>query len=65
MIRMDLAVEISSEQVTERLSSLAGRIVPGAKGVIDLKDILLYLSYVVFFLFLTYVSLESKRWRTR
>jgi ABC-2 type transport system permease protein len=36
-----------------------------AKGVIDLKDIVLYLSYVAFFLFLTYVSLESKRWRTR
>jgi ABC-2 type transport system permease protein len=36
-----------------------------AKGVIDLKDILLYLSYVAFFLFLTTVSLESKRWRTR
>jgi len=36
-----------------------------AKGVIDLKDIILYLSFSVFFLFLTYVSLESKRWRTR
>lgn len=36
-----------------------------AKGVIDLKDIFLYLSYIMFFLFLTQVSLESKRWRTK
>jgi ABC-2 type transport system permease protein len=36
-----------------------------SKGVIDLKDIILYLSFTGFFLFLAYVSLESKRWRTR
>jgi len=36
-----------------------------AKGVLDAKDILLYLSYIVFFLFLTYASVESARWRTR
>jgi ABC-2 type transport system permease protein len=36
-----------------------------AKGVIDLKDIVLYLSFIGFFLFLTHLSLESKRWRTR
>jgi ABC-2 type transport system permease protein len=36
-----------------------------SKGVIDLKDIIFYLSFSGFFLFLTYVSLESKKWRTR
>ncbi|MDM7926992.1 MAG: ABC transporter permease [bacterium] len=36
-----------------------------AKGVIDLKDVVLYLSFIGFFLFLTHLSLESKRWRTR
>jgi ABC-2 type transport system permease protein len=36
-----------------------------SKGVIDMKDVILYLSFSGFFLFLTYVSLESKRWRTR
>ncbi len=36
-----------------------------AKGVIDLKDILLYLSVTVFFLFLTLMSIESAKWRTR
>jgi ABC-2 type transport system permease protein len=36
-----------------------------AKGVLDAKDVLLYLSYVGFFLFLTYASVESARWRTK
>lgn len=36
-----------------------------AKGVIDLKDILLYLSVIIFFLFLTQMSIESAKWRTR
>ena len=36
-----------------------------AKGVIDFKDILLYLSYIAFFLFLTVTSVESMKWRTR
>ncbi len=34
-----------------------------AKGVIDTKDLVYYLSVVAFALFLTLRSLESKRWR--
>ena len=36
-----------------------------AQGVIDMKNIILYLSFIVFFLFLTLMSMESARWRTR
>ena len=36
-----------------------------AKGVLDLKDVLLYLSYIAFFIFLTWTSVESVRWRTK
>jgi ABC-2 type transport system permease protein len=34
-----------------------------AKGVIDTKDLLYYLCFVFFFLFLTKRQLESRRWR--
>jgi ABC-2 type transport system permease protein len=34
-----------------------------AKGVIDLKDIVFYLSFIAFGLFLTHQSVESQRWR--
>ena len=34
-----------------------------AKGVIDTKDLVFYLSFIVFGLFLTQQSLESQRWR--
>jgi len=34
-----------------------------AKGVIDTKDLVYYLSLTAFALFLTLRSLESKRWR--
>ena len=33
------------------------------KGVIDLKDVLFYLSFIVFGLFLAHQSVESQRWR--
>jgi ABC-2 type transport system permease protein len=34
-----------------------------AKGVLDTKDLVYYLSVTAFALFLTLRSLESKRWR--
>jgi len=34
-----------------------------AKGVIDTKDLIYYLTVIAFALFLTLRSLESKRWR--
>ena len=34
-----------------------------AKGVVDLKDIVFYLSVIVFGIFLAHQSLESQRWR--
>jgi len=34
-----------------------------AKGIIDTKDIVYYLTLILFFLFLTLRSLESKKWR--
>lgn len=34
-----------------------------AKGVIDTKDIIFYLNFTFFFLFLTLRSLDSKKWR--
>ena len=33
------------------------------KGVLDLKDVVFYLSFIVFGLFLTVQSVESQRWR--
>jgi len=33
------------------------------RGVIDTKDIVFYLSFIFFWLFLTYVSVESRKWR--
>jgi ABC-2 type transport system permease protein len=33
------------------------------KGVLDLKDVVYYLSFIVFFLFLAHQSVESQRWR--
>jgi len=33
------------------------------KGIIDTKDVIFYLYFIVFFLFLTLRSLESQRWR--
>jgi ABC-2 type transport system permease protein len=35
-----------------------------AKGVIDLSDIIYYLSFIAFSIFLTLRSLESKKWRS-
>jgi len=34
-----------------------------AKGVVDLKDIVFYLSVIVFGIFLAHQSIESQRWR--
>ena len=34
-----------------------------AKGVLETKDIIFFLNFTFFFLFLTLRSLESKRWR--
>ena len=34
-----------------------------AKGVIDTRDIVFYLSFIFFGLYLTYRSLDSSRWR--
>ncbi len=33
------------------------------KGIVDIKDVVFYLSFIFFSLFLTYVSLDSQRWR--
>jgi len=33
------------------------------KGIVDLKDIVFYLSFILFGVFLTHRSLESQRWR--
>jgi ABC-2 type transport system permease protein len=33
------------------------------KGVIDLKDVVYYVSFIAFFLFLTVRSVESRKWR--
>ena len=33
------------------------------KGVLDLKDVVFYLSFIAFGLFLTHQSVESQRWR--
>ena len=40
-----------------------GRIEDLMKGVIDLKDLVFYLSFIGFALFLAHQSLESQRWR--
>ena len=33
------------------------------KGIVDLKDVVYYLSFITFGLFLTHQSVESQRWR--
>jgi hypothetical protein len=34
-----------------------------AKGILELKDVVFYLSVIVFGLFLGHQSVESQRWR--
>ena len=34
-----------------------------SKGVIELKDVVYYLSFIFFGLFLTYIKVQSERWR--
>jgi ABC-2 type transport system permease protein len=34
-----------------------------ARGVIQLKDVVFYVSFIAFGLFLTHQSVESQRWR--
>ena len=34
-----------------------------SKGVVELKDVLFYLSFIAFGLFLSHQSVESQRWR--
>ena len=33
------------------------------KGVVDLKDVVFYLSFIAFGLFLAHESVQSQRWR--
>ncbi len=43
--------------------SLTGHLEDLSKGVLDLKDLVYYLSVIVFGLFLAHQSVESQRWR--
>jgi ABC-2 type transport system permease protein len=43
--------------------SITGHLDDFAKGVIDTKHVVFYLSFIVFFLFLTLRSVDSERWR--
>ncbi len=43
--------------------SLSAHLGDFVKGVIDTRDIVYYLSFIAFFLFLTVRSLETRRWR--
>jgi ABC-2 type transport system permease protein len=56
---------IAGEQAIEVLHqfSLFEHFFNFPRGVIDLKDIVYYLSLITFFLFLTLRSLESRKWR--
>lgn len=59
---------ISFEQTTATKAiaylSVVTHFEPFAKGVIDTKDVIFYLSMIVFGLFLTSRSMESLRWRS-
>jgi ABC-2 type transport system permease protein len=57
---------ISEGQIGEVLSqlSLLTHYDSFAKGVIDLSDVIYYLSFIAFSVFLTLRSLESKKWRS-
>lgn len=48
---------------TLKYLSILERLDTFAKGVIDTKDVVYYLSFIFVFLFLTLRSLESKKWR--
>lgn len=43
--------------------SLSGHYDNFVKGVIDLKDVVYYLSFIIFWLFVTVKSIEVRRWR--
>ena len=45
--------------------SLSEHFFSSIKGVIDIDDIVYYLSMTAFFLFLTVCSLESRNWRAK
>jgi ABC-2 type transport system permease protein len=57
--------ELQSSAVAKVISycSVLTHFEPFSKGVIDTKDIVFYLSFIFFGLFLTTRSLESLRWR--
>ena len=48
---------------TLKYLSILERLDTFAKGVVDTKDIVYYLSFIFVFIFLTLRSLESKKWR--
>jgi len=43
--------------------SLIGHLEPMLKGIVDSRDVLFFVSFVAFFLFLTVRSVESRKWR--
>jgi len=57
---------IASNKTTEIISqmSLLSHYDNFAKGVLDLSDVIYYLSFIAFSIFITLRSLESKRWRS-
>jgi ABC-2 type transport system permease protein len=56
MVGPGIAALIEYLSVTQHLDSFA-------KGILDARDVLYYLLFIVFFLFLTLRQLESYRWR--
>ena len=47
----------------EYVDPLNAHLQPFLRGVIDVKDVLFFLSFTVFFLFLSVRSVESRKWR--
>ena len=56
------AVGATAGQVLEHLS-LVSHLQNFTKGIIDTSDLVYYISFVLFFMFITYRILESSRWR--
>ena len=50
-------------EVLQYLSPSQARLDPFLKGVIDGKDVVFFLSFIAFFLFLTVRAVESRKWR--
>jgi ABC-2 type transport system permease protein len=64
MLSWSTAFETSTASKVINYLSIVTHMENFSKGVLDLKDVVFYVSFIFFALFLTMRQMESLRWRT-